>query len=200
LDTWFSAGLLPFSSLHWPNTNHEDYKNFFPNDVLETGHDILFFWVARMVMMSLALTDKLPFHTVYMHGIVRDAYGRKMSKSLGNVIDPIWMMNGITLKEMQDTLKLGNLVEKEIEKASQGMAKEYKDGIPECGADALRYGLLAYTLQGRFINLDIKRVFGWRLFCNKIWNAVKFALSNFDKEFIPLPLNELLDNKNELKL
>lgn len=125
-----------------------------------------------------------------------------MSKSLGNVIDPMWMINGIPLQDMQATLRTGNLIEREILKASEGMAKEYKEGIPQCGSDALRYGLLAYTMQGRFINLDVKRVFGWRLFCNKIWNATKFALENFTPDFQPLPIETLKQHleKGELKL
>eukprot|EP00438_Fugacium_kawagutii_P019492 Skav235625 [mRNA] locus=scaffold358:299341:304444:+ [translate_table: standard] len=131
LDTWFSSGLFPFSVFGWPDTeNNEDFNSFFPTSLLETGHDILFFWVARMVMMSLGLTGKLPFHTIYLHAMVRDAHGRKMSKSLGN----------------------------EIEKAKKGQQADYPEGIPECGADALRFGLLAYTLQGRNVNLDINPV------------------------------------------
>lgn len=124
-------------------------------------------------MMSLEVTDQLPFKEVFLHAIVRDAYGRKMSKSLGNVVDPMWVINGVKLEDMIATLHTGNLALKEIEKASKGMEKDYKGGIPECGADALRYGLLAYMFPGSFINLDVKRVFGWRLFCNKIWNATK---------------------------
>ncbi|CAJ1449095.1 unnamed protein product [Effrenium voratum] len=182
LDTWFSSGLFPFSVFGWPDEN-EDLKAFFPTSLLETGHDILFFWVARMVMMSLGLTGKLPFHTVYLHAMVRDAHGRKMSKSLGNVIDPLEVIDGISLEDLHKKLYEGNLPDKEIEKAKKGQSQEYPDGIPECGADALRFGLLAYTLQGRNVNLDINRVVGWRLFCNKVWNATRFGLMYFGPEF-----------------
>lgn len=177
LDTWFSSGLFPFSVFGWPDIkDNEDFEAFFPTSLLETGHDILFFWVARMVMMSIGLTGKLPFHTVYLHAMVRDAHGRKMSKSLGNVIDPIEMIDGISLEDLHKKLYEGNLPEKEIEKAKAGQARDYPNGIPECGADALRFGLLAYTLQGRNVNLDINRVVGYRQFCNKVWQAMRFGL------------------------
>lgn len=184
LDTWFSSGLFPFSVFGWPDTeNNEDFKAFFPTSLLETGHDILFFWVARMVMMSLGLTGKLPFHTVYLHAMVRDAHGRKMSKSLGNVIDPLEVIDGISLEDLHQKLYEGNLPDKEIEKAKKGQKEDYPDGIPECGADALRFGLLAYTLQGRNVNLDINRVVGYRHFCNKVWNATRFGLMYFGSDF-----------------
>ena len=179
LDTWFSSGLFPFSVFGWPNET-DDLKAFFPTTLLETGHDILFFWVARMVMMSLELTDKLPFRQVYLHAMIRDKYGRKMSKSLGNVIDPLEVINGCTLEEMLEKIRHGNLDRSEVEKASQGKRQDFPDGIPMCGTDALRFGLLAYTIQGININLDIQRVIGYRNFCNKLWNAVKFGLMNLE--------------------
>ncbi|CAE7745720.1 Vars1, partial [Symbiodinium microadriaticum] len=168
LDTWFSSGLFPFSVFGWPN-NTEDLSAFYPTTLLETGGDILFFWVARMVMMGLQLTDMLPFRTVYLHAMVRDKTGKKMSKSLGNVIDPQEVINGCSLQTLLDKIEAQKL--------------DFPDGIPECGTDALRFGLLAYTAQGRDVNLDIKRVVGYRQFCNKVWNAVKFAvtyLTEFD--------------------
>ncbi|CAE8739177.1 unnamed protein product [Polarella glacialis] len=183
LDTWFSSGLWPFSTMGWPDCKNEDFDAFFPTSLLETGHDILFFWVARMVMMSIGLLGKLPFHTVYLHAMVRDAHGRKMSKSLGNVIDPLEVIEGISLAELQAKLLEGNLPEKEIKKAFDGQAQDFPDGIPECGADALRFGLLAYTLQGRNVNLDINRVVGYRHFCNKVWNATRFGLMYFGEDF-----------------
>mmetsp|Transcript_35431 Transcript_35431/g.81054 ORF Transcript_35431/g.81054 Transcript_35431/m.81054 type:complete len:986 (+) Transcript_35431:112-3069(+) len=184
LDTWFSSGLFPFSVFGWPDIeNNDDFDAFFPTSLLETGHDILFFWVARMVMMSLGLTGKLPFHTVYLHAMVRDAHGRKMSKSLGNVIDPIEVIDGIKLEDLHKKLQEGNLPEKEIKKAEEGQKHDFPDGIPECGADALRFGLLAYTLQGRNVNLDINRVVGYRHFCNKVWNATRFALQYLPQGF-----------------
>lgn len=180
LDTWFSSGLFPFSTLGWPDVEAPDYKAFYPNQLLETGHDILFFWVARMVMMGLELTDQLPFKEVYLHAMVRDKYGRKMSKSLGNVIDPMEVIYGCTLDQLLEKLDNGNLPAKEIKTAKTAQKKDYPDGIPECGADALRFGLLAYTLQGRDVNLDINRVVGYRQFCNKLWNATRFALTHLD--------------------
>jgi len=184
LDTWFSSGLFPFSVFGWPDIeNNDDFNAFFPTSLLETGHDILFFWVARMVMMSIGLTGKLPFHTIYLHAMVRDAHGRKMSKSLGNVIDPLEVIDGIKLEDLQKKLYEGNLPDKEIEKAKKGQAADFPDGIPECGADALRFGLLAYTLQGRNVNLDINRVVGYRHFCNKVWNATRFGLMYFGDDF-----------------
>ena len=179
LDTWFSSGLFPFSVFGWPNET-EDLKAFFPTTLLETGHDILFFWVSRMVMLSLELTDKLPFTQVYLHAMIRDKYGRKMSKSLGNVIDPLDVINGCTLEGMLEKIRHGTLDPSEVERASEGKRQDFPEGIPMCGADALRFGLLAYTIQGININLDIQRVIGYRNFCNKLWNAVKFGLMNME--------------------
>lgn len=182
LDTWFSSGLFPFSVFGWPDQTN-DLKKFFPTTLLETGHDIIFFWVARMVMFSYLLMGRLPFKTVYLHAMVRDAHGKKMSKSLGNVIDPVEVIEGITLEEMHAKLLLGNLPEKEVIRAKDAQKKDFPKGIPECGADALRYGLLAYSSQGRSVNLDINRVVNYRFFCNKLWNATKFALIYFPTGF-----------------
>jgi valyl-tRNA synthetase len=176
LDTWFSSGLFPFSTMGWPNEEALDFQAFFPGSLLETGHDILFFWVARMVMMSQTLTDRLPFKDVYLHAMVRDKYGKKMSKSSGNVIDPLLVIQGTTLDNMLDTLRSGLLPAKELKRATTATKKEYPSGIPRCGADALRFGLLAYTSQGRDVNLDINRVIGYRKFCNKLWNLHKLGL------------------------
>ncbi|GMI36017.1 hypothetical protein TrCOL_g4419 [Triparma columacea] len=184
LDTWFSSGLFPFSVFGWPD-NTEDLEAFYPTSLLETGLDIIFFWVARMVMMGLQLTDKLPFHTVYLHAMVRDKNGRKMSKSLGNVIDPLEVIRGCTLESLYGKLENGNLPKKEVERAKKDQKADFPDGIPECGSDALRFGLLAYTVQGRDVNLDIKRVVGYRQFCNKLWNATKFAIQFLD-DFKPV--------------
>ena len=185
LDTWFSSGLFPFSVMGWPDQT-DDLKAFYPTSLLETGLDILFFWVARMVMMGLELTDTLPFHTVFLHAMVRDKEGRKMSKSLGNVIDPLEVIGGCSLESLQERLEAGNLPKKEVERAKKNNQEEFPAGIPECGSDALRFGLLAYTVQGRDINLDVQRVVGYRLFCNKLWNATKFALQ-FVSDFNPTP-------------
>ncbi|GMH50561.1 hypothetical protein TL16_g00808, partial [Triparma laevis f. inornata] len=183
LDTWFSSGLFPFAVFGWPDQT-EDLEAFFPTSLLETGLDILFFWVARMVMMGLQLTDKLPFHTVYLHAMVRDKEGRKMSKSLGNVIDPLEVIHGCTLESLFAKLEAGNLPKKEIEKAKKEQGEIFPNGIPECGSDALRFGLLSYTVQGRDVNLDITRVVSHRQFCNKLWNATRFALQ-FVSDFKP---------------
>ena len=194
LDTWFSSGLFPFSVFGWPEKT-DDFKAFYPTSLLETGLDIIFFWVARMVMMGLELTDQLPFHTVYLHAMVRDKEGRKMSKSLGNVIDPLEVITGCTLESLIKKLDNGNLPEKEVKKAIKDQTADFPDGIPECGSDALRFGLLAYTVQGRDVNLDIKRVVGYRNFCNKLWNATRFALQ-FVSDFCPTPtlLNDLMSS------
>eukprot|EP00579_Thalassiosira_antarctica_P026271 CAMPEP_0202007874 /NCGR_PEP_ID=MMETSP0905-20130828/12236_1 /ASSEMBLY_ACC=CAM_ASM_000554 /TAXON_ID=420261 /ORGANISM="Thalassiosira antarctica, Strain CCMP982" /LENGTH=1095 /DNA_ID=CAMNT_0048565903 /DNA_START=73 /DNA_END=3357 /DNA_ORIENTATION=- len=192
LDTWFSSGLFPFSVMGWPEKTG-DLEAFYPTSLLETGCDILFFWVARMVMMGLHLTDKLPFHTVYLHAMVRDKEGRKMSKSLGNVIDPLEVISGCTLDTLLSKLEGGNLPPKEVVRAKKDQQADFPDGIPECGSDALRFGLLAYTVQGKDVNLDMKRVVGYRMFCNKLWNATKFALQ-FVSDFQPTPniLEELM--------
>lgn len=176
LDTWFSSALFPFSVFGWPDETPE-LKAFYPGTLLETGHDILFFWVARMVFMGQKLLGQLPFKEVYLHAMVRDAHGRKMSKSLGNVIDPMDVINGISLEDLHKQLLDSNLDPKELERAREGQKRDYPQGIPECGTDALRFALCAYTTQGRDINLDILRVQGYRFFCNKIWNATKFALA-----------------------
>ena len=183
LDTWFSSGLFPFSVFGWPD-NTSDLKAFYPTSLLETGLDIIFFWVARMVMMGLQLTDTLPFHTVYLHAMVRDKEGRKMSKSLGNVIDPLEVIHGCTIESLIAKLESGNLPKKEVERAKKDQIADFPNGIPECGSDALRFGLLAYTVQGKDVNLDIKRVVGYRNFCNKVWNATRFALQ-FVSDFQP---------------
>lgn len=184
LDTWFSSGIFPFSIFGWPNET-QDLNVFYPGTLLETGHDILFFWVARMVMMGLKLTGKLPFKEVYLHAVVRDAHGRKMSKSLGNVIDPLDVITGISLEGLHAQLMDSNLDPVEVEKAKQGQKSDYPNGIPECGTDALRFALCAYTSQGRDINLDVNRILGYRHFCNKLWNAVKFAMKTLGDNFVP---------------
>lgn len=180
LDTWFSSGLFPFSVFGWPD-NNQDLNLFYPTSLLETGHDILFFWVARMVFFGQTLLGKLPFKEVFLHPMVRDAHGRKMSKSLGNVIDPMDVINGISLEGLHLQLIDSNLDPKEIEKAKSGQKQDYPNGIPECGTDAMRFALCSYLTQARDINLDILRVQGYRFFCNKLWNATKFALMYFEE-------------------
>ncbi|KAF8337423.1 tRNA synthetases class I-domain-containing protein [Cantharellus anzutake] len=184
LDTWFSSGLWPFSTQGWP-AQTEDLARFYPTSLLETGWDILFFWVARMVMLGIRLTNKVPFEDVYCHAMIRDAHGRKMSKSLGNVIDPLDVIQGISLEDLHKKLSEGNLDEKEIAKAKAGQKKDFPKGIPQCGTDALRFALCAYTSGGRDINLEILRVEGYRKFCNKLWNATKFAMLKFEEGWVP---------------
>eukprot|EP00877_Chromochloris_zofingiensis_P001129 jgi/Chrzof1/11016/Cz05g20150.t1 len=184
LDTWFSSGLFPFSVFNWPEQTKE-LATFYPTSLLETGHDIIFFWVARMVMMGIQLTGQVPFTQVYLHAMIRDAHGRKMSKSLGNVIDPLHVIEGISLQGLHDTLLSGNLDAKEVVKAKEGQQADFPDGIEECGTDALRFALVAYTTQARDINLDIKRVVAYRHWCNKLWNAIKFAIMNLPEGFQP---------------
>ncbi|KAL5011505.1 hypothetical protein ScPMuIL_010056 [Solemya velum] len=197
LDTWFSSGLFPFSIFGWPDKT-PDLEAFYPGTLLETGHDILFFWVARMVMMGQTMMGKLPFTEVYLHAMVRDAHGRKMSKSLGNVIDPLDVIHGITLENLHERLLDGNLEEKELDKAKAGQKIDYPSGIPECGTDALRMGLISYTAQGRDINLDVLRIQGYRFFCNKLWNATKFALRSLGEDFKPTPTTELSEQAKEM--
>lgn len=182
LDTWFSSGLWPFAILGWPDAT-DDFARYYPTTLLETGSDILFFWVARMVMLGIELTGKEPFGQVFLHGIVRDAHGRKMSKSLGNVIDPIFVIDGCSLEDLIETMKSGNLAAGEMKRAETVLRQDFPNGIPRCGADALRFTLLSYTSGMKDINLDILRVEGYRRFCNKIWNAQKFVKMVVD-EFI----------------
>ncbi|KAK3298197.1 tRNA synthetases class I-domain-containing protein [Chaetomium fimeti] len=185
LDTWFSSGLWPMSILGWPNTESSDFKEFFPTSMLETGWDILFFWVIRMIMLSLKLTGKVPFTEVYCHSLIRDSEGRKMSKSLGNVIDPLDIINGIELEELHAKLLTGNLKEDEVERATKYQKTAFPGGIPECGADALRITLLSYTTGGGDINFDIKVMHAYRRFCNKVWQASKYVLGKLPQEFVP---------------
>ncbi|KAI9845962.1 MAG: Valine--tRNA ligase, mitochondrial [Thelocarpon superellum] len=185
LDTWFSSGLWPFSTLGWPKTT-PDYSRLYPTSVLETGWDILFFWVARMIMLGVKMTGQVPFHEVYCHSLVRDSEGRKMSKSLGNVIDPQDVVDGIPLQGLHDKLLLGNLDPKEVERASKFQQQAFPEGIPQCGADALRFSLVSYTTGGGDINFDIKVIHGYRKFCNKIYQATKYVLGKLDSSFVPL--------------
>ena len=148
LDTWFSSGLWPFATLGWPRKTH-DLETLYPTSVLETGWDILFFWVARMIMFGIKMTGQIPFREVYCHSLVRDSEGRKMSKSLGNVIDPLDVMEGISLSNLHQKLEEGNLDPTEVEKAKKTQKTAFPDGIPECGADALRFSLVNYTTGGK---------------------------------------------------
>lgn len=185
LDTWFSSGLWPFVTLGWPNTDTRDFKQLYPTSMMETGWDILFFWVARMVMFSIKMTGQIPFREIYCHALIRDSEGRKMSKSLGNVIDPLDVMAGVTLEQLQEKLKQGNLDPKEVATATRYQKSSFPNGIPECGADALRFSLVNYSTGGGDVNFDILQIHGYRKFCNKIYQATKFVLGKLDKDFTP---------------
>jgi valyl-tRNA synthetase len=173
LDTWFSSALWPFSTLGWPEPTR-DLKTFYPTSVLETGFDIIFFWVARMMMMGLHFMKKPPFRTVFIHAMVVDEHGEKMSKTRGNVIDPLDVVNGATVDQLADKAKAGGAPEPALKQ----LRKTFPEGIPAAGADALRFTLAAMAAQGRNIRLALGRVEGYRHFANKIWNASRFALMN----------------------
>ncbi|XP_069491410.1 valine--tRNA ligase, mitochondrial [Ambystoma mexicanum] len=190
LDTWFSSGLFPFAMLGWPD-QALDLEHFYPNSILETGSDLLFFWVARMVMLGERLTGQLPFSQVFLHSMVRDAHGRKMSKSLGNVLDPLDVIAGVSLQRLHEKLLDGNLDAREVALAEKGQKKDFPSGIPECGTDALRFALCSHRVQGDDINLDVAAVLSVRHFCNKVWNSLKFTFAALGEEFLPRPLEEL---------
>ena len=180
LDTWFSSSLWPFSTLDWKK-NNGIFEKYYPTNLLVTGFDIIFFWVARMIMMGLKFTKNIPFNKIYIHGLVRDSEGKKMSKSIGNVIDPIDIIEGISIEKLIEKRTESLINEKQKANVVKKTKRDFPNGIKEYGADALRFNFCAMASTGRDINFDLNRIEGYRNFCNKLWNASRFIMLTCDE-------------------
>ncbi len=184
LDTWFSSALLPYSAMGWPKVN-DFYERNYPLDLMVTGHDILFFWVARMVMLGQVLTGRVPFTEILLHGVVCDANGRKMSKSLGNVITPEQVINGASLDDLRNEVHKsydnGVLSLDEVNKSINGQQKLFPNGIPECGTDALRFTLCSQDIKSHFVDFDVNKCHANSRFFNKIWQATRYTITSHER-------------------